>query len=95
MKAIKLSVLTVAAAMSISVFAQTAQAQTQVQQGKTREQVHQELVKAQHDGVVPVSKTQYPPSATLIAQNKETHAAARHKGEKSPAMDQHDASNGR
>lgn len=59
-------------------------------QGKSRDQVKQELVQAQHDGVVPSGKTQYPPSEQLIARNKEVHASAVHVGEKSPSVDQHD-----
>ncbi|MDR5837428.1 DUF4148 domain-containing protein [Caballeronia sp. LZ034LL] len=59
-------------------------------QGKSRDQVRQELVQAQHDGDVPSGKTQYPPSEQLVARNKEVHASAVHAGEKSPSVDQHD-----
>jgi hypothetical protein len=59
-------------------------------QGKSRDQVRQELVQAQHDGAVPSGKTQYPPSEQLVARNKEVHASAVHAGEKSPSVDQHD-----
>ncbi|WP_338418461.1 DUF4148 domain-containing protein [Burkholderia cenocepacia] len=41
--------------------------------GKTREQVHQELIQAYHDGLLPTSKHDYPPSEALIARNKELH----------------------
>ncbi|MDR5817090.1 MULTISPECIES: DUF4148 domain-containing protein [unclassified Caballeronia] len=59
-------------------------------QGKSRDQVRQELVQAHHDGDVPSGKTQYPPSEQLVARNKEVHASAVHAGEKSPSIDQHD-----
>jgi Domain of unknown function (DUF4148) len=38
--------------------------------GKTREQVRQELIQAQRDGLLPTSKTDYPPSPELIARNR-------------------------
>ncbi|HDR9037942.1 TPA: DUF4148 domain-containing protein [Burkholderia contaminans] len=41
--------------------------------GKTREQVRQELIRAYHDGVLPISKRDYPPSPQAIARNKELH----------------------
>ncbi|MDR5761061.1 DUF4148 domain-containing protein [Caballeronia sp. LZ035] len=59
-------------------------------QGKSRDQVRQELVQAQHDGDVPSTKTQYPPSEQMVARNKEVHASAVHAGEKAPAVDHHD-----
>ncbi|WP_176060475.1 DUF4148 domain-containing protein [Paraburkholderia sp. BCC1876] len=90
MNAMKLSTLSVAALLSIGALSQTAQAQAQAP-GKSRAQVHQELIKAQHDGSIPLSKTQYPPNEAVIAQNKQTHAGTRHKGETAPALDQHDA----
>lgn len=42
-------------------------------QSKTREQVRQELIRAYHDGVLPTSKHDYPPSPQTIARNKELH----------------------
>jgi hypothetical protein len=60
-------------------------------QGKSRAQVNQELVQAQHDGVIPSSKTQYPPDANTIARNKQLHAVSRHAGETKPSMDRHDS----
>jgi hypothetical protein len=59
-------------------------------QGKSRAQVTQELVQAQHDGQVPSGKTQYPPSEQLMARNREIHASAVHGGEGSPSVDKHD-----
>nr|WP_272544876.1 DUF4148 domain-containing protein [Burkholderia cepacia]MDC6099558.1 DUF4148 domain-containing protein [Burkholderia cepacia] len=44
-----------------------------VSRGKTREQVQQELVQAYHDGLLPTSKHDYPPSEATIARNKELH----------------------
>ncbi|KLU20532.1 hypothetical protein EOS_41080 [Caballeronia mineralivorans PML1(12)] len=38
--------------------------------GKTRAQVREELVEAQRMGLVPSSKTDYPPSAATIARNQ-------------------------
>ena len=86
MNAARLFTLSIAAMTMIGAVSSAAQAQ-----GKSREQVTQELVKAQHDGVTPTSKTQYPPDANTIARNQQTHAVTRHKGEKAPAMDQHDS----
>lgn len=68
---------------------QAAFAQTQPQ-GKTRTQVVNELKQAQHDGVVPTGKTQYPPSGELVARNKELHGISVHGGEKAPQADNHD-----
>ncbi|WP_321869362.1 DUF4148 domain-containing protein [Burkholderia ubonensis] len=42
--------------------------------GKTREQVRQELIRAYHDGLLPTSNHDYPPSAEAIARNKELHS---------------------
>ncbi|MGK8405162.1 MULTISPECIES: DUF4148 domain-containing protein [Burkholderia cepacia complex] len=42
-------------------------------QGKTREQVRQELIQAWHDGLLPTSRHDYPPSPATIARNKELH----------------------
>ncbi|MFW6855157.1 DUF4148 domain-containing protein [Burkholderia gladioli] len=51
--------------------------------GKTREQVRQELIQAYHDGLLPASKNDYPPSASTIERNQELHRIAR------PAWDTH------
>ncbi|WP_168789734.1 DUF4148 domain-containing protein [Paraburkholderia aromaticivorans] len=59
-------------------------------QGKSRAEVKQELVQAQHDGVIPTSKTRYPADANTIARNKQTHAISSHGGETAASMDQHD-----
>ncbi|HEY3598942.1 MAG TPA: DUF4148 domain-containing protein [Paraburkholderia sp.] len=85
MNAARFSALLVVASLSVAVFSQGAQAQ-----GKTRQQVQQELAQARHDGVIPVSKTSYPPTAEQIARNKEVHAISKHAGEKAPAFDRHD-----
>lgn len=49
-------------------FAQTSQ------DGLTRAQVHEQLIEAQADGLLPVPKNHYPPSAETIARNKELYA---------------------
>lgn len=59
MKAIKFAALLVTSTIALGAVSQTA-----VAQAKTREQVRQELVQAQHAGLVPTSKTHYP-RATL------------------------------
>ncbi|NPT35796.1 DUF4148 domain-containing protein [Paraburkholderia xenovorans] len=86
MNAAKLITLSVVALTMIASASQIAQAQ-----GKSRAQVNQELVQAQHDGVIPHSKTQYPPSADRIARNKELHAITWHAGETAPPLDHHDS----
>jgi Domain of unknown function (DUF4148) len=86
MNTAKFSLFVAAAALLAALSAQTALAQ-----GKSRAQVQQELVQARHDGVIPVSKTSYPPTDEQIARNKQLHAIARHPGEASPNMDQHDS----
>ncbi|EKS72768.1 DUF4148 domain-containing protein [Caballeronia sp. Lep1P3] len=86
MKAIKFAALLVTSTIALGAVSQTA-----VAQAKTREQVRQELVQAQHAGLVPTSKTHYPPSDALVARNKETHAATRHAGEATPEIDHHDS----
>jgi hypothetical protein len=85
MKSAQLSVLFVAASLSAAAYAQGMQAS-----GKTKAEVRQELVQAQHNGTVPATKHDYPPSAHTIARNKQVHAIAKHKGETSPALDHHD-----
>ena len=91
MKTAKLAALFVTATLSLGMATQAAFAQTQTQTlGKTRTQVVNELKQAQHDGVVPVSKTQYPPTGELVARNKELHGISVHGGEKKPQPDNHD-----
>jgi hypothetical protein len=86
MSTAKLTVLAFAASLSAAFVTEAALAE-----GKTREQVQQELAQARHDGLIPISKTSYPPSADQIARNKELHAIAKHAGEANPGMDHHDA----
>ncbi|CAB3748281.1 hypothetical protein GQ57_18820 [Burkholderia sp. MSh2] len=93
MKTAQLATLFVTAALSLGMATPAAFAQTQTQtqtQGKTRTQVVNELKQAQHDGVVPISKTQYPPSGEVVARNKELHGISVHGGEKKPQTDNHD-----
>ncbi|MGS0891936.1 DUF4148 domain-containing protein [Burkholderia stagnalis] len=89
MKPAQFAALFLTATLSLGIAAQAAHAQTQPQ-GKTRAQVVDELKQAQHDGVVPAGKTQYPPSGDMIARNKELHGISVHNGEKSPQTDNHD-----
>lgn len=92
MKTAKLAALFVTATLSLGVATQAAFAQTQTQaQGKTRAEVVNELKQAQHDGVVPTSKTQYPPTGEIVARNKELHGVSVHAGEKAPQADNHDS----
>ena len=86
MKAIKFAALLVTSTIALGAVSQAALAQA-----KTRDEVRQELAQAQHDGLIPSSTTHYPPSDALIARNKETHAIARHAGEKTPPVDHHDS----
>ncbi|MDR6497403.1 hypothetical protein J2785_000545 [Burkholderia ambifaria] len=89
MKTAKLAALFVTATLSLGMATQAAFAQTQTQ-GKTRAQVVNELKQAQHDGIVPTSKTQYPPTSEIVARNKELHGISVHGGEKKPQADNHD-----
>lgn len=89
MKTAKLAALFVTATLSLGMATQAAFAQTQTQ-GKSRAQVVNELKQAQHDGIVPISKTQYPPTADVVARNKELHGISVHGGEKKPQTDNHD-----
>ncbi|EKS9800350.1 MULTISPECIES: DUF4148 domain-containing protein [Burkholderia] len=89
MKTAKLATLFLTATMSLGMAVQAAHAQTQAQ-GKTRAQVIEELKQAQHEGVVPVGKTQYPPTKDMVSRNKELHGISVHAGEKAPQADQHD-----
>ncbi|EMN1926960.1 DUF4148 domain-containing protein [Burkholderia ambifaria] len=88
MQTTKLAALFVTATLSLGITTQAAFAQTQ---GKTRTEVINELKQAQHDGVVPTSKTQYPPTSEMIARNKELHVISMHAGEKTPQPDHHDS----
>ncbi|KVG58739.1 hypothetical protein WT21_08940 [Burkholderia territorii] len=91
MKTVKLAALFVTATLSLGIATQAAFAQTQTQtQGKTRADVVNELKQAQHDGTVPTSKTQYPPTSEIVARNKELHRISVHAGEKAPQADNHD-----
>ena len=90
MKTVKLAALFVTATLSLGIASQAAFAQTQTQ-GKTRAEVINELKQAQHDGVVPTSKTQYPPTSEMVARNKELHVISMHAGEKTPQADHHDS----
>ena len=80
-----LATMLLTSAMYLNITPGTASAQ-----GKSRDQVKQELVQAQHDGVVPAPKTQYPGTEQTIARNKDTHAATTHAGESTPPVDNHD-----
>ncbi|WP_175717411.1 DUF4148 domain-containing protein [Burkholderia anthina] len=88
MKTAKLAALFVTATLSLGIAAQAAFAQTP---GKTRTEVVNELKQAQHDGVVPTSKTQYPPTGDIVARNKVLHGMSVHAGEKAPQADHHDS----
>ncbi|HEB3529842.1 DUF4148 domain-containing protein [Burkholderia cenocepacia] len=89
MKTAKLAALFVTATLSLGMATQAAFAQTPTQ-GKSRTQVVNELKQAQHDGVVPISKTHYPPTGEIVARNKELHGISVHGGEKKPQTDNHD-----
>lgn len=85
MNAIKLTSFVVAATLLSTTALQAAHAQ-----GKSREEVRQELIRAQHEGIVPYSKTQYPGTDVWTTRNKQLHALSTHSGETSPALDRHD-----
>ncbi|MEN2468667.1 DUF4148 domain-containing protein [Burkholderia sp. GS2Y] len=89
MNTAKLAALFVTATLSLGMATQAAFAQSQTQ-GKTRTQVVNELKQAQHEGVVPTGKTQYPPTGEMVARNKELHGISVHRGEKAPQTDNHD-----
>lgn len=84
MNAIKLTSFVVAATLLSTTALQAAHAQ-----GKTREEVRQELIRAQRDGVVPYSKGQYPSTDVWTARNKQLHALSTHSGETPPSLDRH------
>ncbi|KVL57401.1 DUF4148 domain-containing protein [Burkholderia territorii] len=91
MRTVKLAALFITATLSLGIATQAAFAQTQTQTlGKTRADVVNELKQAQHDGTVPTSKTQYPPTSEIVARNKELHGISVHAGEKAPQADNHD-----
>lgn len=92
MKTVKRAALFATATLSLGIATQAAFAQTQTQMlGKTRVEVINELKQAQHDGVVPTSKTQYPPTSEIVARNRELHGISVHAGEKAPQADHHDS----
>ena len=62
-----------------------ASAQT-VSTGKTRAEVRAELVQAQREGLVPVPKNDYPPSADTISRNAEIYAIQHHEDGTRTAM---------
>ncbi|MCA8023587.1 DUF4148 domain-containing protein [Burkholderia metallica] len=44
---------------------------------KTRAEVYAELIQAQKDGLIPISKSDYPPSETTIRRNRELYRLGR------------------
>lgn len=63
--------------------------------GKTRQEVKQELARAQHDGEIPARNADYPPSRETIKRNQQSHKAAVHpKNEKANGIDSHDDRSG-
>ncbi|MDR5855764.1 DUF4148 domain-containing protein [Caballeronia sp. LZ062] len=90
MKAVRIAVIIVTAGVSAGSMSAAISAES-----KTREQVRQELLMAQHDGVTAVNKPQYPPTDEMLTRNRELHTLTRHAGEESPAFEQHDAVAGR
>ncbi|KVR01277.1 DUF4148 domain-containing protein [Burkholderia ubonensis] len=85
MKRLRLMIVIAAALLSIAAFSEGAAAQS-----KTRQEVLQELLQARHDGVIPSTKQDYPPSPALVARNKEIHRVTVHGGEQAPMFDAHD-----
>ncbi|MDR5751313.1 MULTISPECIES: DUF4148 domain-containing protein [unclassified Caballeronia] len=49
--------------------------------GKTRQQVVEELIQAQRDGLLPTSRSDYPSSERLIEMNKERYAGRQRFGQ--------------
>ncbi|UBM07924.1 DUF4148 domain-containing protein [Cupriavidus metallidurans] len=83
-----LAIVVVAAITPAGVFAQGADTK---QSERTRTDVKQELVKAQHDGTLVRKDGEYPPSPTTVNRNKAEHAEAKHANEgKNPSLDKHD-----
>jgi hypothetical protein len=48
--------------------------ETHASQTMTREQVREELIQAQRDGLLPYKRYEYPPSDATIARNKQLYA---------------------
>ncbi|CAB3786201.1 hypothetical protein LMG28614_02252 [Paraburkholderia ultramafica] len=84
MNASKLAIVSMAGALVLGSISTTASAQ------KTRDQVRQELLQAQHDGLVVAGKQPYPPTAETQARNKELHAITKHAGQTGSGFDSHD-----
>ncbi|WP_025101843.1 DUF4148 domain-containing protein [Burkholderia sp. A1] len=69
-----------ACAACVASLALSAQAFAKVDNnGLTRDEVRAQLIDAQRDGVVPTTDAQYPPSAVMVARNRELYAIA-HQG---------------
>jgi hypothetical protein len=81
-KSVKLIALAASLTLSAAAFAELPPStQTSPNGSKTRAQVRAELVDAQHHGVIPAKKTDYPPSADTVQQNRRNHAIAKHDGQ--------------
>ncbi|KAB0641197.1 hypothetical protein WT67_05330 [Burkholderia stagnalis] len=85
MNVAKLSTCLVAAILAAGGIAPNAFAQ-----GKTRADVRQELVQAQHDGTIPSNKHDYPPGPQQVDRNKVLHGISVHGNEKAAGLDAHD-----
>lgn len=85
MKAARTAAVIIAASIGSAFLAQAVFAQA-----KTREQVRAELVQAQHDGLTPGNKIQYPPTPENLARQKQLHAITTHAKETAPSLDHHD-----
>ncbi|AOK55906.1 DUF4148 domain-containing protein [Burkholderia stagnalis] len=85
MNVAKLSTCLVAAILAAGGIAPNAFAQ-----GKTRADVRQELVQAQHDGTIPSNKHDYPPGPQQVDRNKVLHGISVHGKETAPGLDAHD-----
>ncbi|MGF6919460.1 DUF4148 domain-containing protein [Paraburkholderia sp. 40] len=71
------------AALSLA-FGASAFAQTSTS-GLTRADVRAQLVQAEADGFLPMRKNDYPPSAAMVARNKELYAI-QHSGDPASAL---------
>lgn len=90
MKFTQLAVAMVAASFTLGAVAAES-TQTQPSKGKTRQEVRQELSKAQHDGEIPARNADYPPTQDTIKRNQQSHKSAVHpKNEKANGIDSHD-----
>ncbi|RQR27607.1 DUF4148 domain-containing protein [Burkholderia sp. Bp9143] len=69
-KLIAAALLAVVVGTPVAAFAQTSSS------GVTRAEVIADLVQAQRDGTVPTSNSDYPPSASTVARNRELYAIA-------------------